>query len=99
METLNYTNDKTMHGTLWLTDVMEFTHKNHHTKARIMIAEKFAYLAQYLKAFKAIETIHSIEGHMPYGIMQYRDLKTNQMLEQIAQTESQEIADSISNCL
>ena len=99
METLNYTNSETMTGTLWLTDLMELTHKNHHTEARILIAEKFAYLALYRKAFKAIEVIHDLEGSIPYGVMQYRNMKTNEMLEQIARTESRSIADSIAGCI
>lgn len=78
-----------------LAHVSELTRSNNHTKARIVIASCFPYLAQYKKAFEAIETICNIEKYLPYSLSTYQGEKTAQMIHQIKLTEGQEIVNLI----
>ena len=54
------------------------TDRNDHTGARVMLAGQLG--GKFPALMKAIETIHDIEGCMPYEVGQYRTALTKEMI-------------------
>ena len=75
------------------------TDRNLHGEARLEIAKAFR-LEKFIKIFNLINSIHKIEGHMPYNLGKYRDAELlEEMLKIIEQHFGIEIVDDLNRYL
>ena len=81
-----------------LTSVREFTATNDHTEARLRVAAFFEDW-RGVRAFEAIETLHSALGYLDPNLDKLRNTFTNQLLFRIEHKHGSEIKDAIKAAL
>lgn len=76
------------------TEIENLTDNNAHTNAKLVVAEFFKY-EHFTKIFKAINTIHDTEGHLPGEICAYRREKGIELMNLIKSDQGEDIFNQI----
>ena len=78
--------------------ISKMTDDNAHGHARIEIAKAFK-MSKFEKIFDLINKIHTIEGHIPYNLMQYRDELAEEMLTLLKKEYGEDVFNKIKGAL